>query len=96
MLKRELTAIMAQQHKDLKVKDVDVMTRLVFDIMAESLIDGDEIEIRGFGSFRLRKYSERAARNPGTGQFVELGPRRGVLFRLGQEMKERLNGKQAE
>ena len=84
MLKRELTAVMAQQHKELKVKDVDVMTRLVFDIMAESLTNGDEIEIRGFGSFRIRKYAEREARNPGTGQSVELGPRRGVLFRLGR------------
>jgi integration host factor subunit beta len=96
MLKRELTAIMAQQHKELKVKDVDVMTRLVFDIMAESLTNGNEIEIRGFGSFRIRNYSERAARNPGTGQFVELGPRRGILFRLGQEMRDRLNGEKIE
>jgi integration host factor subunit beta len=93
VVKRELIAALARRHKDLKVKDVDMMARLVFDIMAGALVDGDEIELRGFGAFRLREYAPRQARNPGTGETVDLGPRQGVLFRPGREIRKRLNGK---
>ena len=92
MVKRELIAALARRHKDLKVKDVDLMARLIFDFMANALADGQEIELRGFGAFRLRDYGPRQARNPGTGESVDLGPRQGVLFRSGREIKERLNG----
>lgn len=92
MLKRELIAALARSHDELKVKDVDMIARLVFDTMSEALAQGREIELRGLGSFRMRKYSSRQARNPGTGAKVDLGPRQGILFRPGKEMKERLNG----
>ncbi|MFH1091508.1 MAG: HU family DNA-binding protein [Pseudomonadota bacterium] len=91
MLKRELIAALTRRYKKLKVKDVDLMVRLVFEAMTSALAGGQDIELRGLGSFRLRTYSPRKARNPGTGEQVELGTRRGVLFRLGQGMRDRLN-----
>ncbi len=91
MLKRELIAALARQHRDLKIKDVDMMAQLVFETMKTALAEGDEIELRGFGSFRQRHYPPRQARNPGTGEQVHLGSRCGVLFRTSLEMKERLN-----
>lgn len=93
MLKRELIAAMARRHPGLKVKDVDMMVRLVFETMAESITEGKNIELRGFGSFRLREYEPRQGRNPGTGESVNLGQRRGVLFKAGRKMKGRLNDK---
>ena len=91
MVKRELIAALARRHKQLKVKDVDMIARQVFDTMARAVADGREIELRGFGAFRIRPYAPRQARNPGTGETVELGARQGLLFRPGREMKERLN-----
>ena len=91
MLKRELISALARKHKELKVRDIDLIVRLVFDSMAEALSEGREIEIRGLGSFRIREYESREARNPGTGDKVKLEPRKGVLFRCGLEMKQRLN-----
>jgi integration host factor subunit beta len=91
MVKRELTAVLARKHKDIKVKDVDRMIRLVFETMAEALAEGVEIELRGLGSFRLRDYAPRRSRNPHTGETIDLGPRRGIIFRPGREMKGRLN-----
>ena len=91
MLKRELIAALARKHSELKVKDVDLMARLVFETMADALVKGEDIELRGFGSFRLREYAPRQARNPGTGERVDIGSRRGILFRAGREMKVNLN-----
>jgi integration host factor subunit beta len=93
MLKRELIAVLVKNHKTIKVKDVDLMTRLVFDTMTSALKEGREIELRGFGSFRLRRYDAREARNPGTGERVALQERCGVLFRPGREMLARINYK---
>ncbi len=92
MVKRELIAALARRHKELNAKDVELMARLVFEAMSETLAQGDEIEIRGFGAFRMREYEARQARNPGTGDIVSLEPRKGVLFRPGREIKERMNG----
>ena len=67
------------------------MARLIFETMAEALAVGRGIELRGFGTFRVRQYAPRQARNPGTGARVLLGPRRGVLFKPGREMRDRLD-----
>ncbi len=91
MLKRDLISALIHRHKELKAQDVDMMARLVFQTMSEALAEGDEIELRGFGAFRLREYAPRQARNPGTGETVDLGPRKGILFRAGRRMRERLN-----
>ncbi|MBU2549916.1 MAG: integration host factor subunit beta [Proteobacteria bacterium] len=93
MLKRELIAALTRRHKELKAQDVDLIARLIFESMADALSRGEEIELRGFGSFRIRDYEPRAARNPGTGETVQLDARRGVLFKAGLEMRGRLNGR---
>ena len=91
MNKRELIAALARQHGDLKVKDVDLAARVVFETLAEAIVEGRDVELRGFGSFRQRAYPPRIARNPGTGEKVDLGERRGIVFRPALEMKEKLN-----
>ncbi len=92
MLKRELIAALARRHNDLKIRDVEYMVRLIFDAVTEALIRGENIELRGFGSFHVREYAPRQARNPGTGERVNLDRRRSVLFKASKEIKKRLNG----
>jgi len=92
MVKRELIAALARKHKNLKTKDVEFMARLIFETMAAALERGQEIELRGFGAFRIRDYRPRQARNPGSGENLQLGARRGILFRAGRDIRERLNG----
>jgi len=91
MVKSELIAALASRHKDLRSEDVDYIGRQIFHVMAEALARGEEIELRGFGAFRIREYAPGQRRNPGTGEVVELGRRRSVLLRAGKKLLARLN-----
>jgi len=63
----------------------------VFDSMVEALRRGDGIEIRGFGSFSIREYKEYEGRNPRTGETVHVKPKRLAFFKVGKELRERVN-----
>ena len=65
---------------------------LIFDGFKVALAKGDRIEIRGFGSFVIREYKTYTGRNPKTGQEVEVEPKRLPFFKVGKELKERMNG----
>jgi integration host factor subunit beta len=58
--------------------------------MAETLIAGDRIEIRGFGSFEVREYNGYSGRNPKTGDLVAIKPKKSPFFKVGKELKERI------
>ncbi len=63
----------------------------VFDCMERALRNGDRIEIRGFGSFEIRHYKAYEGRNPRTGAPVGVQPKRLPFFKVGKELKERVN-----
>ncbi len=63
----------------------------VFDCMERALRGGDRIEIRGFGSFEIRHYKAYEGRNPRTGDPVGVQPKRLPFFKVGKELKERVN-----
>jgi integration host factor subunit beta len=63
----------------------------VFDTMIEALAKGEGIEIRGFGSFTVRNYPGREGRNPKTGEIVNVPPRKKPFFKVGKELKNRVN-----
>src|SRR6185436_16233032 len=63
----------------------------VFDCMERALRNGDRIEIRGFGSFEIRHYKAYEGRNPRTGDPVGVQPKRLPFFKVGKELKERVN-----
>ncbi len=63
----------------------------VFDCMERALRSGDRIEIRGFGSFEIRHYEGYEGRNPRTGDPVGVQPKRLPFFKVGKELKERVN-----
>jgi integration host factor subunit beta len=73
------------------------VVNVIFEAMTESLVGGEGIEIRGFGSFSVRSYKGYKGRNPRTGEPVEVAPKRLPFFKVGKELKELVNrGRQKE
>lgn len=67
------------------------VVNLAFDCMINSLYDDERIEIRGFGSFANRNYKAYEGRNPKTGKVVKVAPKKVPFFKVGKELKERVD-----
>ena len=91
MNKSDLVEIISEQLKTLSRKEVDLIVDTVFNKMTESLSKGERIEIRGFGSFEVRTRDARQGRNPKSGEKVFVNTRRVPFFKVGKELKERIN-----
>lgn len=91
MTKRELIEKLADQIKDLSLKDAEIIVNTVFDTMTDALAAGDRIEIRGFGSFQVKDRRSREGRNPRTGEKVDVESKRVPFFKVGKELKERVD-----
>jgi integration host factor subunit beta len=72
-------------------KQAETIVNIVFDSIVESLRAGQKIELRGFGSFRLRSRKSRTGRNPKTGEKVEVPSKKIPYFKPGKELKELIN-----
>lgn len=72
-------------------KQAENIVNIVFDSIVESLRAGQKIELRGFGSFRLRSRKSRTGRNPKTGEKVEVPSKKIPYFKPGKELKELIN-----
>lgn len=72
-------------------KHSEVIVDAVFSTIAEALQRGDKIELRGFGSFRVRRRGSRTGRNPKTGQGVVVPAKKVPYFKPGKELRELLN-----
>lgn len=91
MTKSDLVELIGSHLKHLPIKEVELIVNTVFDKMTESLATGDRIEIRGFGSFEVRQREPRQGRNPKTGASVYVNTRKVPFFKVGKELKERIN-----
>lgn len=91
MNKSNLIQSVANRLPTLPARDVEIIINTIFDSMIESLAKGNRIEIRGFGSFEVRARSPRQGRNPKTGERVQVKGRRVPFFKVGKEMKEKVN-----
>jgi len=69
----------------------EVIVDALFGSIAEALHQGEKVELRGFGSFRLRRRGPHSARNPRTGDRVDVPPKRVAYFKPGKELKELIN-----
>lgn len=92
MTKSELVEQLSNRLKHLPHKEVEVVIDTVFDKMTDALSRGDRIEIRGFGSFEVRVRDPRQGRNPKTGASVYVETRKVPFFKVGKELRERING----
>src|SRR5262249_18601692 len=90
MTKSDLIEAVANLLKLPKGK-AELIVNCIFDSMEESLRRGERIEIRGFGSFEIRSYKSYEGRNPRTGTAVSVQPKRLPFFKVGKELKERVN-----
>jgi len=95
MTKADLIDTVAEKLK-LPRGRAELLVAQVFDSMVEALRRGDGIEIRGFGSFSIREYKEYEGRNPRTGETVHVKPKRLAFFKVGKELRERVNDGRAE
>lgn len=84
------------QVTDLTKKHAEVIVETVFRSIIDALHRGEKIELRGFGSFRLRQREPRRGRNPKTGDRVDVPPKKVPYFKPGKELKELINREAAE
>lgn len=94
MNKSELIEVVANRARITKKRAEDVVN-FIFDSMANAMVRGDRIEIRGIGSFVVKVYGSYTGRNPRTGQSIQVRPKRLPFFKVGKELKERVDGKHA-
>ncbi|HLL76444.1 MAG TPA: HU family DNA-binding protein [Pyrinomonadaceae bacterium] len=95
MTKAELVEDVARA-AELTKKDAERLVELVFESIIETLNRGEKIELRGFGSFRVRERGARRGRNPKTGAPVDIPAKRVPYFKPGKELKELINDEQDE
>ena len=76
---------------NLQHKTAETAICLIFDLMIAALKKGERIEIRDFGSFQNRHYGSYTGRNPKTGQTVMVTPKVVPFFKVGKELKEKVN-----
>jgi len=90
MTKSDLIDVLCETQKLPKGR-AELLVHVIFDALEAALKRGERIEIRGFGSFELRNYRGYDGRNPRTGSAVEVRPKRLPFFKVGKELKERVN-----
>jgi len=93
MTKRDLVEKLAERVKNLSQKDAEMIVNTIFESMTEALAGGDRIEIRGFGSFLVKQRRAREGRNPRTGAKVFVNQKKVPFFKVGKELKERVDAK---
>jgi len=91
MTKSELIERLAARQSQLSLKDVELVVKSLLEHMAQSLAQGERIEIRGFGSFSLHYRAPRVGRNPKTGESVNLDGKYVPHFKPGKELRDRVN-----
>jgi integration host factor subunit beta len=90
MNKSELIKNLAEQHR-LPMDQATLIVNTFFTTIKDAMIQGDRVEIRGFGSFKVKDYQGYTGRNPKTGESVQVQPKRLPFFRPGKELKDHLN-----
>ena len=91
MTKSELIEAVAAKVTNFSRKDVEINVETLFESMAQSLSQGDKVEIRGFGSFKIKERDGRQGRNPKSGENIFIDAKKVPFFKAGKEIRERIN-----
>jgi len=91
MTKSELVDKLAEKNGALTRKESEAVVNLIFDSMGDALRSGEKVEIRGFGSFTVRERDAREARNPKSGEVVDIPAKKVPFFKTGKELRERVD-----
>jgi integration host factor subunit beta len=92
MNKSGLITTLSQKENLTEKKAIDIVN-LIFKGFTEELRKGGRIEIRGFGSFVVRNYESYTGRNPKTGENIKVSPKKLPFFKVGKELKEKVDRK---
>ncbi len=90
MTKSELIESFAERAKRPKKQAEEIVNSIIASL-TQSILKEDRIEIRGFGSFSIKDYKPYRGRNPKTGETVQVKAKKSVHFKVGKELKERVN-----
>ncbi len=87
MNKSEMITALAEK-QNLSSQTAASIVNAILDSMSEALAAGDHIELRGFGSFSVKKYGSYTGRNPKTGERISVKPKRLPIFKVGKDLRE--------
>ena len=91
MTKSELIERLAELNPHLYRRDVERIASAIFDEIAAALSRGHRVELRGFGAFSVKRRDARIGRDPRTGANVQVAEKHIPSFKMGKELRERLN-----
>ena len=92
MTKAELVEIISEE-TGVNKKDTGIIVNLIMENIGQALVDGDKVELRGFGSFKVKTRRSRLARNPRTGESVNVPAKQVPYFKASNDLKAGLNQK---
>jgi len=90
MNKSDLIGVL-RRDTGLTLTKADEVINTIFNRMSDALAKGDRVEIRGFGSFKVKQYDGYTGRNPKTGELIKVKPKKLPFFKCGKELKERVD-----
>ena len=91
MNKSDLILKILESEPTLFKKDASKIVNVFFDTISEAISKGERVELRGFGVFDVKEREARIARNPKNGEAVAVPQKKVPFFRMGKDMKERIN-----
>ena len=94
MTKSELMLRLAEKNPHLYQRDVERIVSTVFEELSGALATGDRVELRGFGAFSVKNRDARTGRNPRTGETVQVARKSVPFFKVGKDLRIRLNAPQ--
>ena len=87
MTKKELASIVSEK-VNMSKKDAEAAVNVVFDSIAQAMKEGDKVNIAGFGIFEAKERSARTAKNPQTGETIEIAARKVPTVKFGKTVKD--------
>ena len=82
---------MLKEESELSRKDAERVTEIFFGKIEDTLVEGERVEIRGFGSFTVNNYKPYVGRNPKTGEQINVPSKKLPFFKVGKELKDRVD-----
>ncbi|TXM87310.1 HU family DNA-binding protein [Methylobacterium sp. WL116] len=93
MIRSELVQRLAAANPQLYAKDCEAVVDAIIGRIADAIVAGDRVELRGFGSLTIVEQQARMGRNPRSGALVSVQAKSKLVFKTGKEMRDRLNPK---
>lgn len=91
MTRSELIGKIATKNPQLYMRDIEAIIETIITEMSDALANDDRVELRGFGSFVVKKRAPRTGRNPRTGETVDVAAKSLPAFKAGKALRDRLN-----